>query len=85
MVWYVIQNELDWLSSPFRDAQLRYRKAISGTVSGKPRWKTCVGSAFYAFDDIVSAGYVHDHHAQLRRPRNMVSDRNLSRLSRSII
>ncbi|XP_031563522.1 endothelin-converting enzyme 1-like isoform X2 [Actinia tenebrosa] len=74
MVWYVIHSELKWLSAPFRNALRKYRLATGDTASEPARWQTCVKSAFYNFDDIISAAYVHDHHAQLARPINKTKD-----------
>lgn len=35
MVWYIIRQEIKWLSAPFRNAELRYKEKTTGTTSDK--------------------------------------------------
>lgn len=70
----MIQKEIKWLSAPFRNAYLKYKQATTGITSKKERWKTCVASTFKSFDDVISAAYVNERHAQLAGPKRMVGE-----------
>lgn len=74
MVWYIIRQEIKWLSAPFRNAELRYKEKTTGTTSDKDISKKCVDAALESFDNVISAAYVKEHQSKLAGSINMVSD-----------
>lgn len=58
LIWNVIQDEVPFLSKPYRDARTRYKDSVLGSKGQKKRWKTCVSYANELTGDIVGAAYV---------------------------
>lgn len=71
LVWNVIQDEVSFLSKPYRDARTKYKDSVLGSKGQKKRWKTCVSYANELTGDILGAAYVRKHFDQ--QSKEMVS------------
>lgn len=61
IVWNVIQDEVSFLSKPYRDARTKYRERVLGSKGQKKRWKTCVTFTNELLGDILGSAYVEHH------------------------
>ncbi|XP_031559890.1 endothelin-converting enzyme 1-like [Actinia tenebrosa] len=61
LVWNVIQDEVSFLSKPYRDARTKYRDSVLGSKGQKKRWKTCVSYTNELVGDILGAAYIRKH------------------------
>lgn len=61
IVWNVIQDEVSFLSKPYRDARTQYRERVLGSKGQKKRWKTCVTFTNELLGDILGSAYVEHH------------------------
>ena len=61
IVWNVIQDEVSFLSKPYRKARTRYRERVLGSKGQKKRWKTCVTFTNELLGDILGSAYVEHH------------------------
>ncbi|EDO41736.1 predicted protein, partial [Nematostella vectensis] len=64
VVWNVIQDEVSFLSKPYRDVRLRYRERVLGSKGHKKRWKTCVMYTNELVGDVLGAAYIQHHFDQ---------------------
>lgn len=75
LIWNVIQDEVSFLSKPYRDARTKYKDSVLGSKGQKKRWKTCVSYANELTGDIVGAAFVRKHFE--KHSRDMVSTESL--------
>ena len=61
IVWNVIQDEVSFLSKPYRKARTQYRERVLGSKGQKKRWKTCVTFTNELLGDILGSAYVEHH------------------------
>lgn len=72
IVWNVIQDEVSFLSKPYRDARTQYRERVLGSKGQKKRWKTCVTFTNELLGDILGSAYVEHHFS--KESKKMVRD-----------
>lgn len=72
MVWNVISGELSWLSTPFRKVEFEFRKVRYEVKTEKKRGKICTESVFASFGDIITAAYISENEAELKKRRQLV-------------
>ena len=72
IVWNVIQDEVSFLSKPYRDARTKYRERVLGSKGQKKRWKTCVTFTNELLGDILGSAYVEHHFSN--ESKKMVRD-----------
>lgn len=71
-MWNVIQDEVSFLSKPYRDARTKYRERVLGSKGQKKRWKTCVTFTNELLGDILGSAYVEHHFSN--ESKKMVRD-----------
>ena len=71
-MWNVIQDEVSFLSKPYRDARTQYRERVLGSKGQKKRWKTCVTFTNELLGDILGSAYVEHHFS--KESKKMVRD-----------
>ena len=74
IVWNVIQDEVSFLSKPYRKARTQYRERVLGSKGQKKRWKTCVTFTNELLGDILGSAYVEHHFT--KKSKKMVRERS---------
>ena len=74
IVWNVIQDEVSFLSKPYRKARTQYRERVLGSKGQKKRWKTCVTFTNELLGDILGSAYVEHHFT--KKSKKMVRKRS---------
>lgn len=72
IVWNVIQDEVSFLSKPYRKARTQYRERVLGSKGQKKRWKTCVTFTNELLGDILGSAYVEHHFT--KKSKKMAED-----------
>ncbi|KAK3724939.1 hypothetical protein QZH41_017146 [Actinostola sp. cb2023] len=57
--WTIIRNLMPFLSTQFREAEMKYKRKATNTIASKPRWLQCIKTTDYPMGLTFAAGYLY--------------------------
>src|SRR5262249_27926096 len=58
--WHLLDGTAPWLSTPFVEANFKFRQALTGQAENKPRWKRCVAATDGALGEALGQRFVEE-------------------------
>jgi len=58
--WHLLDGAAPWLSTPFVEANFKFRQALTGQDEIKPRWKRCVAATDGALGEALGQRFVEE-------------------------
>jgi putative endopeptidase len=58
--WHLLDGSAPWLSTPFVQANFKFRQALTGQDEIKPRWKRCVAATDGALGEALGQRFVEE-------------------------
>ena len=58
LMWQVVSHTASWLPKAFVDEEFRLRKALTGQLQPRPRWKRCIAAVDHNLGELLAQAFV---------------------------